>query len=153
MVVQTLHFVPLAHALLGDLLVCYSSSLVAHVTHTTNLFESPRRLWSRDLFDSLLWPRIFLSFLDNSFRYTFKITYLGTLGPFRYTWPTQAHLGPLKLTWAHFGMPWSTQVYLVLLRPPFRYGCTTCMTSMCLILFFYQFYSFTSSFFRKLHEN
>ena len=105
MVVQTLQFVPLAHALLGDLLVCYSSSWVAHVTRTTNLFESPRRLWSRDLSDPLLWPRIFLSFLDNSFRYTFRITYLGTLDPFRCTWPTQAHLGPPKLTWAHFGAP------------------------------------------------
>ena len=118
MQLQTLHFVSSTHALLGDLSVCYSSSLVAHVTHTTNLFESPLRLWSRDLFDSLLWPRIFLSFLgqliqvhfqDNISRHTQPIqVHLAQLGSLLGQ-HIQAHLGPFCHTLAHLGLPSLTQ--------------------------------------------
>ena len=72
---QTLHFVILAHILLRVHLVLYDNFLVAHQT-------PPRRLWLRDSSD--------------------PIVILGPLGPFRCTWPVKHHLRSTQAPQIHF---------------------------------------------------
>ena len=72
---QTLHFFLLAHVLLRVHLVLYNNFLVAHQT-------PPRRLWLRDSSD--------------------PIVIVGTLRPFRCTWPIKHHLRPTQAPQIHF---------------------------------------------------
>ena len=113
---QTLHFVPLAHALLSDLSVFHSSSLVAHATRTTYLLihlgDSSRGLYlvlHCDLWQPQVRLRIFLFFffriihLDTLLGQHSQVTqaHLGTLGPLRHYWLIRHHLRPTQVTQAH----------------------------------------------------